>query len=629
MARGLVRIVMEASGASAVKQALRGTVTEARRADDQLRRGTQDTERRRQQAIRQTTSVATQEARARLRAEREAEREASREAARSRRVREREMRRGLRERQRITGAFGLGGLGAAGLGASAMAAATGVYSAALQASVDRLERITSAVGARAGVRDVGERTAAAQDFELELARGSGEFFQGLSPEDRAREMSALTDEIAAVAVEAGQSPTDLLRVLQTMQTEFSQFEAGRENLRAIALEAQRTGADMEQLARFIGVLNHQLGDTAPTAERAFDVMAQQGLVGAITPEQLATEFGGMFGQFRDLSGLQGEDALRQFGALANALKTKDMGTAETATLMQNLFTALGNSETVSRLRTATGGRSRRVRDPRSGRMRTMATGGTTALREDGTVDFMQLIEDMSTVDRIGTSDVVFHDAQARSAAGQLVALARRARAGEDVATAAQLAGVDASAGSAFRAESLGTVLDTSAVASRRIAVAGELEGISQLGGRAGGANERLAFREAVTQQGLEGLLGAAESIPLIWSWLGQQALPQAASAAAGLSPETRAAIQMITTQMSRTGLPGMELPAAMLAAVTGSGVETLAGLGERTQEIRRSVRLEDGSRVELGDATIDRLASRLSGARSAPVDGRTPGEPRR
>lgn len=520
MADRTLKVRLKAEGENQVKQAINGTVTKSKQAQEKARQEARKTKDEQKKAAEEGARATKKSLEDQVRDTTAAERRKRAEFQRTLHQMERMDRRQMSNRggvfDRRGGSGGTGGFftrsaehAVGNLQSAGIQSVIGGLRDVLQTFVGRLEGIQASLGQRFGQRGIGENTANAAEVRLEATRLGNQVFSDMAPEQRARETENLINEINAVAEATNQDPGVLLESLTGLQEEFSAFEYGRRNLHAMAAEATRTGSEMGELARFVGVLQHQLGETAPDAQRVFDIMEMQGRQGAITPEQLARDFGGMFGTFTEMSGLRGEDALRQFGALANALKTKDMTPAETATLMSNMFTALGNSPTRDALRIATGGREVTRRNAR-GERETVTTGGTTALREDGTIDFLRLIEDMSTVNQIGSSDVVFRDSQARQAAGQLVSLQRRKAAGENVLTAADYVGVDAEQGFSYRNTGFNEVMQTDAMISRNQAISAQVEAIQNSEGRI--KQSQVAQEFSNVAQATDGIGGAIMSL---------------------------------------------------------------------------------------------------------------------
>lgn len=630
-----LRVRISAVGADSVRRAVRGIQASAQQAarsqqsaeqgtTREAQRGARARQRAAEQGARAATRATQQSARAQQTAERQLQRERDRLARddqrnanevfrtrmrlyraeqqaqqRASQQQERQQRRQRDARGRTIERVGAGvALGAVG---TAITAATST----LSAITARLESVAAAVGSRAGVQDIGARTASAQDFELAMVRSSGEFFQGQDAGQRETSRQGLTTEISGIAGRTGLNPMELLNSLTIGQQEFSSFDYFRTNLESIAEEAQRTGASIEDTTRFLGVLRHQLGDSAPSANSTFDIMAAQGVMGSLTPDQLANEFGGQLGQFAAATGTTGEDTLRQFGALANAVKSNDVSPAEAATEMHALMTSFGDSQVRDRLRLATGGH--RVGHGASSHIE----GGTQGFRADGTVDLQTLINDMSGVQGIGTTDVVFHRSEARLAAGRLAALHNSDRGtGDEVYTFDELMGATAETGHALRAGGISDVMGTSAIASQKIANAGVIEGIQNRAGRVGGANQLLAFNEATIQTGNQDIYGeggALSHLPF-GDFIRAAILPSLAESAAQLSPEMR---DMMGSQRTRMGLTLATGGAGGFLSDALGAVGTLGNIGASSNTIQKQaqapMQIAPDQRVELGDRTIASL----------------------
>lgn len=546
----------------------------------------------------QTTREAERAARAVAAAEARGARDSAREAQALFRIRQglhrqeaqAQARTARQQRRFRTSSLAVGGaLAAGGIGMAAAA-----FTSALESMVARIDTITQAVSSHAGVQDLGQRTVTGEDFDLAMRRSASEFFQGQSVEEQTASMGELQAEILGVAQASAQSPTALLNVLSTMQSELSQFDAGRANLASIANEATRTGAEMETLGRFVGVLNQQLGETAPSADRAFDIMAMGGLHGAITPESFAENFGGMLGQFQVSSGLQGEDALRQFMGLANAIRPGAQSDAEAATQMHGLIEALGTSRTRGHIADAFGGRS-------------------SAFRADGTVDYMQLIRDMSTVEDsaegLGVAEA-FRNAGARDATISLT----RAERGETTAPSADvLSRVSAEEGAAFRAQGLELVSAAPALASRRGGVSSEIEGIGGMAPRADEANQRIAFGNVTRHM-----------LPDWMPDMGQGGMMASALFGASQWASERAgATGSSQRQFMETRADAWDPEAMLVQWLAGIGDETtreqarMSGAAPAAKAPNEPIRIAPGAVVALDSATVDAIAAATSGTRVA------------
>lgn len=531
MATRELKIRVTTEGAQRVVAMLRGIVSGARKADqDRVRskaRAAKDEERIEERSRR--TAAASEEAK------RREHRRTTEEHRRQLQAQTREQERAAREQERAAraarlrdargrfvggggrgggggggagggggrggGGWGFGGVGSdvlGGLGVPLSAgAAAGALLASLNAIVDNLGRVTSALEGQAGVTDVGQRTAAAQSFELDLVRLGGEVFGEVDPATRRRELAAVGDEINAIALATNQEPGQLLAALSNLQTEFSAFEFGRQNLQAMAEEAQRTGASVETIARFAGLVNQQFGemDTA----RMLDITAQGGLQGALDPVSLSREFAGQLGLFASFVDPEragsSEDRFRAFVATANVLRQSGLEANESATLMQNLFASLSREEVQKKIRRASGVDIRNFRD------------------ESGRLDLAGFVEELEASGRFGSLETIMRsmgDQQASQALNTLIsARTRNLTDPEDNADIRELMNVSAAEGAAFRASNLADVRDTAVERQRKIGIAGLVEGHRQAGARGARAEMSMRIGENLTQMGpmADALLG--------------------------------------------------------------------------------------------------------------------------
>lgn len=558
MADRELKVRISAEGESKVKQAVEGTTKAAKNAAreqsaanrqaaregvDAAKKAAQD----RAQADRQAAKASSdavkkaerEAAAARKRAVREmvsdvkkAEAEKRAEFRRTQQEQQRAERRRARELERRQRDESRGGLGSqdrmlGGLGSAAMMGASMVGIGSLQevlsGFVSRMSEVADAVGAQAGRQGLGERTAGAQDFALGLTRLGGEVFAGMDAGVQRRELAAVRDEIVAIAEATGQEPGALLQALTGLQTEFSAFRWGRENLRAIADEASRTGSEMETLSRFVGLTRQQLGQDLE-AGRIFDIVAQAGLEGAISPEQLASEFApilGMFGTTVDRNGSMGsEDRLRQFVAMANVVRSGGADPAAAATQMRSLIESLDERQVQEDIALATGGRVRgRRRDRRTGQTHRIIQGGVQMAdftNEAGAMDLAGYFEALAAHREFAGIGAIKSTVGRTEAAQALNTILTRQRdeatRGDDNATFRELVNADANAGNAMRTASLRSVMATDAMVARRDAAQTGTEGIANEG-RSRQANFTNQARTILESNGMLGEAAAAMYVP--------------------------------------------------------------------------------------------------------------------
>lgn len=513
---------------------------------------------------------------------------------------------GGRRRPRGGGGGDFGGdmLGMLGLPTSAAAAGGAGIAAvvlALNSMVQSLGRVTTALESQAGVQDVSQRTTTAADFEAGLVRLGGEVFGQMDPAERQRQLAALAAEINEVARATHQDPGQLLTALQGMQTEFSAFEFGRENLEALGAEATRLNMPVQDLARYVALVNQQMGEL--DAQTILDITAQGGLRGALDPASLSTAFAGQLGQYSTFvdpnQAATSEERFRGFVATANVLRQSGLGANESATLMQNMFGALINPQNQRRMRRQTGVDIRSFRN------------------EQGTLDlagYMEALESSGRFDDLDEIGQSIHDQQARQAFNTIMMARRKARQGTgvDIRT---LQNVSAAEGGAFRQQNLREVMMTQRERMRGVAVESQIEGFESLQPRSERATDAARIRERLRAQGPIGeLLDTDWTTSGIGALMGNNTLRRfMGGQMLGLG---------IHAQLSG-GTSPLSTVAPLLTAVGGAARES--------EGVRSNSMLKTGDRVNLDDASIDRMAQRFGqevrrSLTDAPNEaGRTPG----
>lgn len=623
------------TGGAQVRQAIDGTATKAKEAA----RDTRDAQR---QAIRALVADVKKAEREKLAALRKTEREAVkatrdeerarkraisamvRDVTKSERQKRAEFERTARQqeraqrRQRISQMRGGGSLGSLA-GRFAPLAVAGGAALGLQQILSTLvaqnAEVVRAVEAAGGVQDFGQRTVTAQDFDLELTRLGGEVFGELSPEERRRELGAVRDQINEIALATAQEPGQLLDALANLQTEFSAFDFGRANLRALADEAIRTGAPVAELARFAGLVRQQFGEIE--TNRIFDILAQGGLQGALDPESLSRDFSGQLGLFASFTDPNQagtpEERLRSFVASANVLRQSGLSSNESATLMQNLFSSLSRERVQRDIAVATGGRRRGDR----------VLGGVQlqSFRDDnGRLDlagFVEALEAQGGLSNLEAVQRAVGDQQASQALNTLIAARRRnLQSPDEFADIRELEQVSADAGARFRETNLADVRETSAFKRNVVGVRSQVAG-SRGEPEASADAERLAsLRRSLEQQGSMGRFIAESDT---FSYL------------AGQLQESPTLQQLLLPQFSGTsserfegqGVLGSAFAAerALLAGPKG----VMGGGVGKDRAASGAVEIRGGT-VELGERTIEAL--RRSGTASPANDPRRSQSPR-
>lgn len=496
-----VNIQVRASGGARLRQVFRGTVSEARRAD----RAITDSNRRAQRAIRnestrtsrqRTTDArrATQQTVRGFRAESQAAARLERERARSSRARERERRRAPGGLGRLP--FG-GGVGTAvtGFAAGGIAAATGAVLGAINQTLQNLTAATQQIAGAQGFQGVGQRAVTAQNFGVELTRLTSEVgaVRGLDLEQQAELARDLQEQILGVAQATNQEPGALLEAMRTIQTEFGEFDFGRENLQALAEEAQRSGDDLNDLARFAGQFQRQFGQQ--DVGQLFDITAQAGLTSSLTTGAFAANFAGVSGVFRsavDPRGQQSsEQLLRDFVAISNAVRTGTGDAATASTQTRGLLFALSDPGTLRRIERATGRRGgRRVRlgDYRDEEGRLDLSGFFSALSQNR--NFRSLEDISQAVPNI------------RAAAG-LNTILQREREGS-ASSFSRLQSVSQAAGSRLRSQELNRVSNTEQQRQLAVGIGTQVQGIRGVEEVSGRSRIASATQARLQAEGLGG-----------------------------------------------------------------------------------------------------------------------------
>lgn len=506
MADRELTVRLRARGDSEVRRVVRGVTSDVRKASTEQTRAAQQAGRAQQEIAKRTGAKVREEQARALAAHKATERERLRETERTERARIAAARRAVREaardeersRRRSTGRGRGAGVGDQ-VGDLVGRVGADLVSSGLRAVVDRfvaqLTEVSDAVSSAAGRQGIGERTATAQQFRLGLTRLGGEVFGGVPAEQRAEQLAQVEQEINRIALATNQEPGALLDALQLLQTEFSAFEFGRDNLRALGEEASRTGTDVQQLARFAGLVRQQFGEL--DTSRIFDVVAQGGLQGALSPEQLSGEFANQLGLFRSFADPNGrsdpEQLLRQFVASANVIRSSGASPAESATLMQNLASSLSDRRVQQRIAARTGVRMSRFRD------------------REGRLDLAGYVEALAARPNFGSLESLrstIGDQQASLALNALIMRQRdEATRGDDNATLRELQSVSAESGGAMRTANLRDVMGTSFMAEKGLAVQGLVAGIREETGQSGVAYHANAVRTALEDQAVGGVGG--------------------------------------------------------------------------------------------------------------------------
>lgn len=505
-----IEIKIKATGSERVRRITAGIVTGAKRADKAVSRSSRQSAQSQQRDAQESARIQKRASRDTLRqrqrdidAERRAFDGMTRSQIASARRRQREQSQASRTRRGgARGSFVSGALGRfapAAMGTAAFAA----IASSLSEVVQNLTNVTNAVAAATGAQDIGQRTVSAQEFEVELTRLTSEVGASrggaLDLEGQAEMAAELQAQILSVARATNQEPGQLLGALRTLQTEFGAFDFGVQNLRALALEATRSGDSLTELARFAGQTNRQFGDI--DVDTLFNLSAQAGLTSSLTTGDFAENFAGISGVFRAAADPMGAadsaTLVRDFVALANTVRTGTGDAATAATQTRGLLFSLANQDTQNRIALATGGV-----EGAGGRI----AGGVQleAFKdEQGRVDLSGFFNALSEAEGFRSLEAISAAVPNIRAAAALNTVLSRQREG-GAASFTGLQGVSEAAGGALRAGGIRRILGTGQARQKAVSIQGQIEGIGGAEERGGRAFVASRAQESFRGQGMFG-----------------------------------------------------------------------------------------------------------------------------
>lgn len=344
-------IALRATGRDRVRAALNGTVSDARRAQQQQAAASTRTAMVLRQLARSTAAdgkrAAQTSAQATIQSEgakQRAFRATAREAELTARAQSREDRRTARAVRRASSRRGLGDI--TGSNQAVLGAILGGVSLdrAISQLNERIERRISAIMARAGVEDVGAGLVNAQELDASVRRMVS---RGRGGADLEANVAAVERDISNTAIRTGVMPADIAGGLQELQ-DLGGFDLGLNTMEQIGQAARSRGADFATMARAIG-------ETA----QAFDLLGgsaedQRGAVDAIVSllersGQGPERFAQMREPMRDFiraTGARGRAGVEQFAAAQSVVRTATGADAgESAAMLGELGQSLRSRAT--------------------------------------------------------------------------------------------------------------------------------------------------------------------------------------------------------------------------------------------------------------------------------------------
>lgn len=639
-ANGLVRIVMQVTGLSSVRAAMRGAATEARRADASIAQGT----RARASAERALAGEVRGAARTRTATAVESNRTILRSTEQRVRDEVRLEQRLARETRQAMRRERVGRGGRPGGSHGGIAVGAGV-SAGVSDAMGRVSRFSSAIGVPTTDQMVGSTI----DRGLRLTRLGVQ--AGIGPEGTAD----LTTRVADVSRRTLVSQDDITAGLEQAHGRFSRLEFFTEHIEELSRAAMVSGASLEDMVTTTGEFQRQLDVTDAEFHDMIGSIMQAAATGSIEVADLAANFSGTFLALRNLRGVTGGAAIRESLAVTQVLGSGGLSAEETRTRQTALTQSLSRTDVQRRIERGLG--DREIFDER-GRMtvgfddlfQRMSQDedfqGATALQEvfggrgesqeaaailmrDMTATANPIRDIMNASSDDGNDQIDSGmDALKGSAAGQALALVRNTEAnfasnGDAVvsqmtAMVAPLAALNSRFPMA--SEALGVLASVASAAGLALGakaiIGGGAAGAGAAGAGAAGAGGLLGGVGAVLA-GVAAPVAAAGA--LAFNWLmpesaGDAGTPEQA-AAASRRPQMDDAARRAFTDEREQFAPGTRGTSPELQAFTAA-IRALGGQQVSAEMIR-----------QIGDAV--RAGARAGVADGAPQAGRTPGEPRR
>lgn len=185
--------------------------------------------------------------------------------------------------------------------------------------------------------------------------------QALAGGMRGNQVQGFIERAAGVANRTGVSPEQILGGVIIGQERFSDIgtavEGGEqgmddlfENLEFFARIARATGSSMEHVVGAAGEFTRQFGLDAEGTREAMRIVAEGALAGSLSLRDFAERFPGAIASFQAARGISGMDALREFQAIAQALRASGLDPRVARTYQENLLGNLSNPRVQRNLR---------------------------------------------------------------------------------------------------------------------------------------------------------------------------------------------------------------------------------------------------------------------------------------
>lgn len=432
MAQVKVRIV--AIGGRKVLQALQGlrqqnrSVNRSARDESQRTRRSEEndarsaartSERAADEGAKATKSAEETKRREMRRTERERERSArseqAREQRRQRRARE-DAARGRRAGLRT--AAGVVGGGIAGGGRAAYGVA---------------QNMQSSFGIRSQMEILGAAVDLRQDFIRQAIAG------GVNQ----NQIQPMIERAADIGRATGVSPEQVLQGISSAQERFSSLDIAVrggtqgmndffDNVEYMARVSRATGTELTDVIGAAGEFQRQFGLDAGQTREAMNILAEGALTGSLTLRDFSEQFPESIATFQAARGTTGVQALREFQAIAQALRASGMDPRKARTRQESLLSALSNQRAQGRLRRL----GINVRD-RDGNLRSLGDIAAQAARSRGAGNLGQLQAALGNQEAAQALSII-RQQELRAGAGQEGAMTLQQRTDVDAAHGAQM-----------------------------------------------------------------------------------------------------------------------------------------------------------------------------------------------
>lgn len=166
----------------------------------------------------------------------------------------------------------------------------------------------------------------------------------------AEEMLPFRAAVADASRETGIGRDEILGAAQTYVALTGDMAGAQAQAKEFARVAQASGAAIQDVAQAGAAMQQALELDPKQADAAFSAMIVQGKAGAVELKDLSAELSSVAPQFAGFAGSKGIDGVRKLGAALQIVRKEFKGSAETATGLRALMTAIsGRAVAIKRI----------------------------------------------------------------------------------------------------------------------------------------------------------------------------------------------------------------------------------------------------------------------------------------